>query len=198
MTEEFRITVFDFDHTLVAADSFGLFARYACGLGKFACAIGRSAATLAKWKLGLTSASVAKERLFGELYGGMCASRFESLGSSFAGVLARYENTEMNEMLRRALADGDEVAIATASVRQWVEPWAKGKGVKCVIATEAEVDCRGYLTGSFAGKNCCGAEKARRVREWAAGMAQTGTRVRVRVFTDGYGDEELLKLEGYL
>jgi len=56
-----------------------------------------------------------------------------------------------------------DVWIVSASLRQWIEPWALSEGLR-VIATEPKI-VGGVLTGGLATPNCRGEEKVRRIRE---------------------------------
>ncbi|MEH0007155.1 MAG: haloacid dehalogenase-like hydrolase [Flavobacteriales bacterium] len=60
-------------------------------------------------------------------------------------------------------ARGDAVVIASASCAEWVEPFADYWQVN-FIGTELQYRS-GVFTGSIQGKNCCGAEKLKRLGE---------------------------------
>ncbi len=163
-----RVGLFDFDNTLVRGDSFIRFGVYALGKCRFALAVVEASPWLVAWKMGLLSSSAAKEKLFGFLFKGMDFAEFERKGKGFAA--------EISEMLRRDVKQEMDVLrdsrariiVATASVEEWVRPWAIANGVDFVIGTKAEVDDNGRLTGRFSTANCRGEEKARRVQQYLA------------------------------
>jgi HAD superfamily phosphoserine phosphatase-like hydrolase len=60
-------------------------------------------------------------------------------------------------------ARGDRVVIVSAGLDVYFEPWGRAHGVDVICAT-LEVH-GGRCTGRYVRGDCCGAEKARRVRE---------------------------------
>lgn len=185
-----RYAFFDFDGTLIKGDSFGLFARHAVGRGAFVKALLKSAPKIIAWKLGRASNSQAKETLFGHLYRGMRYDEFKRLGVTFAEKIRRRLRPEVMESLRRHLAAGDTVAIVTASMAEWIAPWATEAGVTTLLTTAPEVDGSGRLTGRFSGTNCHGAEKANRIREHFGAMDGC----EIDAYGDSSGDDAMLAL----
>lgn len=185
-----RYAFFDFDGTLIKGDSFGLFARHAVGRGAFLKALMKSAPKIIAWKLGQASNSQAKETLFGNLYRGMRYDEFKRLGESFAEKIRRRLRPEIMESLRRHLAAGDTVAIVTASMAEWIAPWAAEASVTTLLTTAPEVDGSGQLTGRFSGTNCHGTEKAKRIRERFGAMEGC----EIHAYGDSSGDDAMLAL----
>lgn len=183
-----RIAVFDFDGTLTRRDSFPAFARFALGRGRLMLAMLREAPWLASWKLGLIPGGRAKERLFGRLFKGMPVKEFDRLGQRFAAEITAMERPQTVSALQRCVADGTAAYVVTASIRNWVQPWADSRGVSAVIATEAEVAPDGTLTGRFATPNCTGAEKTRRLAQIIGPL----DRYEITAYGDSAGDDALL------
>lgn len=182
------LAVFDFDGTLTARDTFLLFARFVRGREGTYRAIIRSLPVLVAWRLGLKEGGDAKEHLFAQLYRGMSLTVFEAYGDAFAEVVDRNLRHRGMEELRKAQERGDETVICSASVEQWIEPWARRHGIDKVIGTQVEVDENGLLTGRFASPNCKGAGKvARLVREYP-----DRTDYHVSAYGDSSGDREML------
>lgn len=190
---ERRLAVFDFDGTLIKGDSFISFARFAVGLRAYAVALLRSAKALAKWKLGLIDGGEAKEVLFGNLYRGMPVEKFHMLGEAFSSRIVKQERVRIVSRMREFISLGVPVAILTASVPAWIEPWARKNGVTFVIGTEIEVDVDGRLTGRFSTPNCRGEEKVRRlssaVSDWKS--------KEIWAFGDSDGDTALLAVAAH-
>lgn len=161
-----EIGLFDFDGTLVEGDSFIRFGIFAVGKAKFYTSVARATPWLIGWKTGMMSSSKAKEKLFGFLFRGMMKREFENKGELFASEITKMLRPEVYQDLIRLRDAGVEVVIASASVEEWIRPWAKTQGVDCVIGTQVEVDGEGRLTGSFSTPNCLGKEKVMRVREY--------------------------------
>lgn len=153
------VAAFDFDGTLFRGDSFITFAKFACGTKGFIKAVLKSSPSLLLCKLGLMPSSKAKQRLFSALYRGLSYERFRQLGEQFSAVI----NTRLREDTYSAflshIESGHAVYIISASLKEWIEPWALKQGAKGVIATEPQVDCNGMMTGHFASGNCRDDEK---------------------------------------
>lgn len=184
-----RYAFFDFDGTLIRGDSFRLFARFAVGQTAFLKALILSSAWIIGWKLGVISNSRAKEYLFGELFKGMPYADFQRYGEAFSKVIESRIKPDTVRRLREHVANGDTVAIVTASMAEWIAPWAKGYGVDTLLTTAPEVDpATGRLTGSFLGANCHGAEKARRITERFGSLKDA----EVWAYGDSAGDDAML------
>ena len=163
-----RVGLFDFDNTLVRGDSFIRFGVYAVGKCRFALAVVEASPWLAAWKMGLLSSSAAKEKLFGFLFKGMDFAEFERKGKGFAAEISEMLRSDVKHEMDALRDTGAKIIVATASVEEWVRPWAIANGVDFVIGTKAEVDDNGRLTGRFSTANCRGAEKARRIQQYLA------------------------------
>ena len=160
------IYVFDFDGTLTKRDSFILFAKHALGLKRLILGLLKSSPWLAGWKLGISCNSTAKERLFRYLYKGMPLSVFEEAAKSFIGVLNDNVGKAIEPFIS-AIEKNATVYILSASIENWIIPWAQAHGIprEKVISTKMAVDSSGRITGSFSSPNCHGKEKIRRFLE---------------------------------
>lgn len=182
------MSVFDFDGTLTRHDTLFQFARHAVGKHGLRRAFLRSLPAILSWKLGLRSNSEAKETLFGHLYRGMPLSEFEEHGRTFADVVDQDLRPAGMALLEEARKRGDRLVIDSASMGQWIQPWAERHGFDDVIATMPEVDARGRLTGRFATPNCYGTEKVTRLRE----VFPDRDRWHITAHGDSSGDSALL------
>lgn len=160
-----RIALFDFDGTLTRKDSFITFALFACRPSGFAKALIAASPYLAAWKLGLLPGSAAKQQLFRHLYHGKSIEWFNAKCAAFAPQINRLLRHDTMAHLKQHLADGTSCYIVSASIANWIEPWAKHNGVKQVIATLPEVDHAGIITGNFASPNCRDQEKVNRIKQ---------------------------------
>ena len=127
--------------------------------------------------------------MFAALYAGHSREWLLENGRDFARDIARIERPETVAALDRHIADGDNVYIVSASLSEWITPWANSHSVSSdhVIATICEVSGRGILTGRFASENCYGAEKVRRLRQAVGDLS----RYHITVYGDSIGDREL-------
>ena len=159
-----RLALFDFDGTLYKGDSFIAFALYAVGKVSFFKNLLRNFPSLLRWKLGLLSGSVAKERLFQSLYQGWKLRDFNEKCAGFATQISTTLRPEVTKHLQNHIESGDTVAIVSASPANWIRPWADAMGIRHVVATEIE-QRDGVLTGRFSTPNCVGQEKVGRIKE---------------------------------
>ena len=159
------LVIFDFDHTLVSCDSFIRIAFMAHGRRRTLLALARVLPSLVFGRLAGQGGSKAKERMFRILFGGMDHDCFLHLGRRLLPRLREAECREVVERMHRHIAAGDRVVIASASMPQWIIPWATLHGVHEVIGTEPGLSDAGKLTGHFSTPNCRGSEKLRRLRE---------------------------------
>lgn len=190
-----RIAAYDFDGTLIRGDSFIDFAIMAVGRRRLLAAMAAEAPRLAAWKLGLLRGGDVKERLFGRLYRGMEAVDFCRLGESYALRAALRERADVVAGLCGRIVAGERVFIVTASVTDWVRPWAaRISPAITVIGTGAATDPSGRLTGRFSTPNCRGAEKVRRLKE-ALDLPRAS--YTLTAFGDSSGDNELLAFADY-
>lgn len=189
------IAAFDFDGTLTEKDSFIEFALHVRGKRRLLRACLEAAPLLLAWKLRLCEGGRAKERLFSRLYKGMTLEKFREYGATFAPAIRRMEKREMLDRMKRHVAEGHTVYIVSASVPEWIVPWAAEYGVPRgnVLGTGIETDERGCLTGRFSTPNCTGEEKIRRLAA-AAGGTEGAV---LYAYGNSSGDKPLLGIADY-
>jgi HAD superfamily hydrolase (TIGR01490 family) len=144
---------------------------------------------LAAFKLKLYPNWKAKQRIFTHFFGGMEYAVFQQLCENF--FRAKGEDLiykEAETCIRQHIADGNEVVIISASVEDWVKPFATYLGVKQLLATQLELTSDGLLTGRFASANCYGAEKVERLRS----LYPNRNEIILTAYGDSRGDKELL------
>lgn len=185
-----EIAAFDFDGTLIKGDSFPDFARMAAGTWRLLLAMALESPRLVAWKLGVLRGGDVKQRIFSRLYKGMPLARFRELGRSYAARAAARERSDIVARLEAHVAAGHEVCIVTASVTDWVRPWAMRHGASIKVAgTEPEIDANGCLTGRFATANCRGDEKVRRLKEIYGSDREA---LHITAYGDSSGDDAML------
>lgn len=162
---EREIAVFDFDGTLTTKDTFIEFAKWALGTTRFILALILSLPYLVAWKLHFISSSKAKQKLFSRLFKDMPRGRFKQLGEQFSHQIDTILRQEVLDILREHQSRGAECYIISASIEDWIEPWALANGFKAIAATRVEYSVEGRLTGNFSGVNCLGLEKLHRLAE---------------------------------
>jgi HAD superfamily hydrolase (TIGR01490 family) len=181
------LALFDFDGTLTSRDTFLDFHRFYWGTFRLFPAF-----LEALLRCGLS-------RRFNRdfLKGAFVAHLWTNVPQKeyLAGARSYAEHCVEKLLLPRALdvflrhvTMGHEVYIVTASMRDWIEPWACKHGVP-VVGTEMEF-MEGKLTGRFATPNCWGPEKAARVAE----IVNLGKYDKIYAYGNSRGDLEMLAL----
>lgn len=159
------IAAFDFDGTLTTRDTLPLFIICAKGWRRFICGMLQLTPMLCGCLLGDIPNGEAKQRLFAHFFKGMPYKDFCYYGNIFSGRIEKILNIKNLHQLQQHMRQGDSVCIISASIQEWIQPWAKWYGVDKVIATRIETDGNGLLTGRFLSPNCNGKEKVRRLLE---------------------------------
>lgn len=160
--EKYIIAAFDFDGTLTTKDTLFQFIKYAFGLPKFVLGMLWFMPFFLKNILGVLTNSQAKELLVTYFFKGMPFEKFVQLGIDFKSEIVKMTNSKTFEQVKWHKAEGHKMIIVSASVENWIGPWAQSVGFDQVIATKLEIN-KGTLTGKFASNNCNGPEKLKRL-----------------------------------
>ena len=185
------LVLWDFDGTLYRGDAFIDLLVSTMGKVKFACVMLQWSPSWVQWKLGAIDAGTAKQRLFFRCYAGHEEHAFTMLLTEFTQrkMFARLRP----EALRRVnwhREQGHLQCIVSANLGPLVRLAAEQLGMDH-IGTELEMK-EGRLTGRFAGPNCQGPEKKKRLeRHWVL-----PDRSQVWAYGDSVGDTEMLALAG--
>lgn len=157
------LALFDLDGTLTRRDTLSdLLVRH-FGLGHCVAVGLRVLPQLVGVPLRLVHRDVAKVHVLRHFFGGMTDAEFRALSEHYAlRHLSKLLRPQARERLNWHKASGHRVIIVSASVVDWIRPWAESEGVE-VIATELERQ-DGRITGNLAGPNCRGEEKVNRLR----------------------------------
>lgn len=183
-----RIALFDFDGTITRNDTFISFGMKARGKSGFFRAVLSSLPWLIGWKLNVISNSKAKEHLFGCLFRNMSVEEFQSNCESFKTDIDKNLREDTLRLIRHHQDAGDKVVIVSASIADWIRPWASANGIDTVIATEIEVLPSGTISGKFSSRNCHGQEKVNRIKE----TLHPSSDDEIRAYGDSSGDKEML------
>ena len=163
MNASHALALFDLDGTLTRRDTlsdllvrqFGLMRCIAAGI--------RLSPALLGVLVGAVHRDVAKVRVLTHFFGGMSETEFEAMGRHYAlNHLEKLLRPQARERLDWHRAEGHRVIVISASVVDWIRPWADARGIE-VLATEMERR-GGIITGQLAGPNCRCDEKIRRLR----------------------------------
>lgn len=189
-TDTQYVAAFDFDGTITRKDTFIDFARFAVPMTRFLGGLILFSPLLVLVVLKLISGGWVKERLFAFYFRGWrrddyCAAAQVYCDSRFS-ILIR---TRARLCIADHLSAGHEVLLVSACTEEVLRPFAARLGIKPenVLGTRTAF-LNGRLTGDFAGINCKGAEKVRRL------LARLPNRsgYHLDAYGDSDGDKELL------
>jgi phosphatidylglycerophosphatase C len=143
------IAVFDFDGTITNTDTFLDFVIWVHGRYNVYKTYLINIKYILLYKLGFASNDIPKERIFKKLFAGMSVSCYE-------GHIQSYVNDRLPKLIRPGAfncinnlsSSNIEMIIISASIIDWIQPWATNLKFKKVIATEL-VKNDGTLTGEF-------------------------------------------------
>jgi len=179
-----KVYAFDFDGTLTTKDSLLEFIRYAKGSCGLWLGFLRYVHLLILMKLGFYPNWKAKQKVFAHFFKGMTIEDFDAICQEFAASSKHLLRPKGIETIDKAINEGTDVLIVSASIDNWVQPFFAN--VK-VLGTQIEVK-DGVLTGRFLTKNCYGEEKVNRLKA----VYPNRQDYHLTAFGDSRGDKELL------
>lgn len=160
-----KVYAFDFDGTLTKKDTFLAFIEYAKGYGKTFWGFFLFSPILILMKLRLFPNWKAKQMVFSWFFKGMNINEFNQICHEFADRNQCIIRTRGWDTIRKALANGEQVIIITASIENWVKPFFKEFGNQIKVEG-TKIDVRiNQITGQFLTQNCYGVEKTKRLKE---------------------------------
>ncbi|MGZ8407676.1 MAG: HAD-IB family hydrolase [Caulobacteraceae bacterium] len=183
------IVAFDFDGTLTIRDSFTEFLRWRAGPGAWALGLVKLAPALATYARdrdrGAIKAASVREFMRGAERGALQAD-----AQRFADrIWPRFMRPDALACWNAWGERGAHRVIVTASPETTVAPFARRLGAEALLGTPLVFDADGRVTGAFAGPNCRGEEKVRRLR------AAYGADIRLAAaYGDTSGDTEMLAI----
>ena len=183
------IVAFDFDGTLTIRDSFTEFLRWRAGAGGWALGLVKLAPAVAAYARGRDRGRI-KAASVREFLKGVDRAALEADAERFADrIWDRFMRPDALEVWNAWGAKGAHRVIVTASPESTVAPFARRLGAEALLGTPLVFDADDRVTGAFAGPNCRGEEKVRRLR------AVYGEDVRLAAaYGDTSGDTEMLAI----
>ena len=183
------IHAFDFDGTLTRRDTLIEFIRYVKGNKEFLIGFLKHLHLLIMMKLGIMPNWKTKRIIFQYFFGGMTLEKFNEYCEKFAKEKASLLRKKGMVAVNKAVMDGDQGVIISASIENWVEPFFRFQVSNNIniIGTKIQV-VDGKLTGRFLTKNCYGEEKVRRLLEQYPDRKE----YKLVAYGDSRGDHALL------
>lgn len=185
------VAAFDFDGTITRRDTLFPFLVQLCGWPRLLFGAVVLLPTLLGYALRVIPNGVAKERVLRRFMAGMSEAELRQRGEDFAvrqlPALVRPQALARLAWHRR---QGHFCVVISASIEHYVAPWARAAGFDAVIATRLELDADQQLSGRYAGENCYGPEKVRRLQQ----LLGEGGECVLYAYGDSRGDRELLAM----
>lgn len=183
------VVAFDFDGTLTIRDSFTQFLRWRAGAGGWALGLVKMAPALAAYARDRDRGRI-KAASVREFLAGVDRATLEADAERFAD---RIWSCFMRPDALKCWDDwgrkGAWRVIVTASPETTVAPFARRLGADALLGTPLVFDGHDRVTGAFAGPNCRGEEKVRRLR------AVYGDDLRLAAaYGDTSGDTEMIAI----
>ena len=159
-----NLALFDFDGTLTDRELFPDFMHFAVTPRRLA--IGRVvlAPLVIGYKLGLVSGITTRACIVDFAFRGRKEDELHDAGERFAReVVPASLRPEAMARLQWHREQGDTVVLVSGAFDLYLSHWCAQHGLDLLCSSLEARD--GVMTGRYAGTQCAGAEKARRVRE---------------------------------
>jgi len=182
------LVVFDFDGTITTKDTLILFIKFAKGNFKFFCGFLWFSPLLIAYKLNIYPNWKIKQKIFSYFFKGMSLSGFNKICEDFAN---KYQNIIKPKAITQIFEyhkQNFEVVIISASIANWVVPFANKLKISNVICTEIEINEKNLISGNLSTPNCYGKEKVNRLLK----NYPDRENYYLIVYGDSPGDRELL------
>jgi phosphatidylglycerophosphatase C len=159
-----NLALFDFDGTITVKGTYPGFVRFAVPLQRKLLGGVILSPMLVGYQSRLVSDRTIRKAMSRVAFWGEAPERLRRFGQRYADeVLPSLLRPIALERIAWHQGQGDRVVIVSASLEVYLGPWCRRLGVD-VLCTELETK-DGVLTGSYLRGDCCGDEKARRIRE---------------------------------
>lgn len=157
------LALFDFDGTLTTTESFGAFLRMVVPKARLRWGAVLVAPLILAYRLRLLRGTVVRAAILRIAVRGLDVATVAAEGERYArDVVPATLRPEMLARLRWHRERGDVVAVVSGAFDACIRAWCDAEGVVMLASALERRD--GRLTGRYAGAQCTGEEKARRVR----------------------------------
>lgn len=192
VVEKHTIAVFDFDGTITQKDTLLQFTKFCFGDFRFFTGLLQLFPVLVLNRLKIISSGKAKVKYFKHFFRGMDKKEWDNHCNHFIAEINQTVNPGAIEKINWHLNQKHVCVIVSASVEDWIIPWAKQNGIEKTIASKVEIK-KAKITGNFTGENCNYQEKTKRfLHEFP-----DRSKYNLYVYGDSPGDKNLLELADY-
>jgi phosphatidylglycerophosphatase C len=157
------LALFDFDGTVTTTDTFSRFLRFSSSRRRIAIGTVVLGPLVLGFKRGLVPGALLRRACVAFCFRNRSVAEIAEHGRRFARTFDVLLRPEAMARLRWHQDKGDRVAIVSASLSAYLDPWSAALGVELLCSKLAAR--AGLHTGRYEGKDCSGEEKARRVRD---------------------------------
>ncbi|MNK09717.1 hypothetical protein D3C87_276900 [compost metagenome] len=183
------IVAFDFDGTLTIRDSFTAFLRWRAGAADWAVGLVKMAPALTAY-IGDRDRGRIKAASVREFLRDVERTALEAEAERYADqVWGRFMRPDALACWKAWGEKGAHRVIVTASPETTVAPFARRLGAEGLLGTRLVFDADDRVTGAFAGQNCRGEEKVRRLR-----AAYGDDMTLAAAYGDTSGDTEMIAI----
>jgi len=190
--EKETIAAFDFDGTITTKDTLFDFIYFYWGKPRLIVGLIILSPVLVLYKIGIINNSKAKEILFSYYFKNQDIDHFNMKSDLYSQKINIICRKSILQKIEYHKNKKDKIIIVSASISNWIKPWALETGIEKVFATEIQVE-KGKITGIFKTKNCFGQEKVNRLLEEYPNREN----YILYAYGDSNGDKELLAFSDY-
>lgn len=191
MTSNSIIAAFDFDNTLTDRDSLLPFLVQLKGWPYTTTRLAMLTPAFLCYGVGSITRQGIKEKILKQFICSQPENELKVAAEKYASsTLNQFIKPHVYNRLKWHQTQGHRCILVSASLELYLKPWAVKHGLETALASRLELNEAGHATGNLVGLNCWGAEKVRRLIEYA-GSKQN---YQLYAYGDSRGDQELLNL----
>lgn len=155
------LALFDFDGTLTTRETFPDFMRYAVARPRLLAGVVLLAPVVFGYRRGWVAGNPTRASIVQMGLRGMDAARLRAQGEAFArDVLPAVLRPDAMARLQWHRERGDRIVVVSGGLDVYLAPWCAAQGLELACSVLAE---RGGRISGYAGPQCVGDEKVRRV-----------------------------------
>ena len=182
------LALFDFDGTLTTRETFPAFMRYAVARPRLLAGGVLLAPVVFGFRRGWVAGNPTRASIVQVGLRGVDAERLRAQGAAFArDVLPGVLRPEARAQLAWHRERGDRVVVVSGGLDVYLAPWCADQGVELLCSVLAE---RGGRITGYAGLQCVGEEKVRRVRTLCDPQAYAA----IHAYGDTHEDHAMLAM----
>ena len=182
------LALFDFDGTLTTRETFPAFMRYAVVRPRLLAGGVLLAPVVFGYRRGWVAGNPTRASIVQMGLRGVDAERLRAQGAAFArDVLPGVLRPEAMARLAWHRQRGDRVVVVSGGLDVYLAPWCADQGVELLCSMLAE---RGGRITGYAGLQCVGEEKVRRVRTLCDPQAYAA----IHAYGDTHEDQAMLAM----